>query len=121
MGRWDELDKKRYSQRGTGPGEFGPDYSDRKKYQLGYGNESPSPILKEYLNSVGKYPTHVIEPYNVEETKMACDNIDCSCEGCTCDPCECTIDNPCGCDEDITVQRKSRPTGRITNEWKGLI
>ena len=52
MGRWDELDKKRYSQSGTGPGEFGPDYSDRKKYQIGYGNESPSPMLKEVLDSL---------------------------------------------------------------------
>ena len=52
MGRWDELDKKRYSQSGTGPGEFGPDYSDRKKYQIGYGNESPSPALKEVLDSL---------------------------------------------------------------------
>ena len=52
MGRWDELDKKRYSQSGTGPGEFGPDYSDRKKYQLGHGNESPSPMLKEVLDSL---------------------------------------------------------------------
>ena len=30
---------------------------------------------------------------------MACDNIDCNCEGCTCDPCECTVDNECGCDD----------------------
>ena len=52
---------------------------------------------------------------------MACDNIECNCEGCTCDPCECTVDNPCGCDESIKAQRKGRPTGRITNEWKGLI
>ena len=52
MGRWEELDKKRYSQSGTGPGEFGPDYSDRKKYQLGHGNESPSPMLKEVLDSL---------------------------------------------------------------------
>ena len=54
MGRWEELDKKRYSQSGTGPGEFGPDYSDRKKYQLGHGNESPSPMLKEVLDSLHK-------------------------------------------------------------------
>ena len=52
---------------------------------------------------------------------MACDNIDCSCEGCTCDPCTCTPDNLCGCDEIETAQRKSRPTGRNKNEWKGLI
>ena len=52
MGRWEELDKKRYSQSGTGPGEFGPDYSNRKRYQLGFGNESPSPALKEVLDSL---------------------------------------------------------------------
>ena len=70
MGRWEELAQKRAVQSGTGPGEFGsptqeiegnPDnpyqhpYSHRKRYQLesryqvGYGNESPSPILKEIL------------------------------------------------------------------------
>ena len=54
MGRWEELDKKRAVQSGTGPGEFGPDYSDRKKYQLGHGNESPSPALKEVLDSLHK-------------------------------------------------------------------
>ncbi len=96
-------ERKGHSQDGTGPGEFGPDYSDRKRYHLG---RSP-------------YPTHVIESYK-EETKMACDNIDCSCEGCTCDPCECTIDNPCGCDEK-TNRKRSKPTGRIENEWKGLV
>ena len=52
---------------------------------------------------------------------MACDNIDCSCEGCTCDPCTCTVDNPCGCDDNTTAKHKSRPTGRIENEWKGLV
>ena len=65
MGRWEELDQKRAVQSGTGPDEFGsptqeiegnPDnpyqqpYSHRKRYQLGYGNESPSPILKEILD-----------------------------------------------------------------------
>jgi len=67
MGRWEELDKKRAVQSGTGPGEFGsptqqvegnPDnpyqtpYSHRKRYQLGFGNESPSPALKEVLDSL---------------------------------------------------------------------
>ena len=52
MGRWEELDQKRTVQSGTGPGEFGPDYSDRKTYQLGYGNETPSPLLKEYMDNV---------------------------------------------------------------------
>ena len=52
---------------------------------------------------------------------MACDNIDCNCESGTCDPCECTVENPCGCDDKITAQRKSRLAGRSKNEWKGLI
>ena len=52
---------------------------------------------------------------------MACDNIDCNCVDCTCDPCICTPDNLCGCAEKEITQRKSRPTGRITNEWKGLV
>ena len=30
--KWDE--RRGHSQDGTGPGEFGPDYSDRKKYHL---------------------------------------------------------------------------------------
>ena len=76
-------------------------YSDRKRYQLGYGNESPSPALKKHL----------------EGRNMACDNIDCHCEDCTCDPCECTIENPCGCED----RKHSKPTGRIENEWKGLV
>ena len=116
--KWTESkEREKYTQSGTGPGEFGPDYSDRKKYQLGYGNESPSPVLKEFLVNTHRNPRestyvpHVIEPYNTtEETKMACNNIDCHCENCTCDPCECTIDNPCGCDE---IDH--------SNEWKGVV
>ena len=115
--KWEEKAKRDAVQSGKGPGEFGPDYSDRKKYQLGYGNESPSPVLKEFLVNTHRNPRestyvpHVIEPYNTtEETKMACNNIDCHCENCTCDPCECTIDNPCGCDE---IDH--------SNEWKGVV
>ena len=55
MGRWDEKAQRDAVQSGKGPGEFGPDYSDRKRYQLGYGNESPSPLLKEYLDNVVEY------------------------------------------------------------------
>jgi hypothetical protein len=51
MSRWDEKAKRDAVQSGKGPGEFGPDYSDRKKYQLGYGNESPSPIW-EYKTKI---------------------------------------------------------------------
>ena len=41
---------------------------------------------------------------------MACDNIDCHCEGCTCDPCTCTPDDLCPCAE---IDH--------SNEWRGLI
>ena len=113
--KWEEKAKRDAVQSGKGPGEFGPDYSDRKKYQLGYGNESPSPVLKEFLVNTHRNPRestyvpHVIEPYKTEETKMACDNIECNCEGCTCDPCTCTPDNLCGCADDHS------------NEWKGVV
>ena len=71
--KWEEKAKRDAVQSGTGPGEFGPDYSDRKKYQLGYGNESPSPMLKDFLVNTTRnprespYPSHVIEEYNVNE------------------------------------------------------
>ena len=55
MGRWDEKAQRDAVQSGKGPGEFGPDDSHRKRYQLGYGNESPSPLLKEYLDNVVEY------------------------------------------------------------------
>ena len=68
--KWTESkEKAKYTQSGKGPGEFGPDYSDRKKYQLGYGNESPSPQLKEFLVNTHRnprqppYPSHVIGEY----------------------------------------------------------
>lgn len=70
--KWtEEKERKKYTQSGKGPGEFGPDYSDRKKYQLGYGNESPSPILKEFIVNTTRnprespYEPHVIEPYDL--------------------------------------------------------
>ena len=71
--KWEEKAKRDAVQSGTGPGEFGPDYSDRKKYQLGYGNESPSPMLKDFLVNTHRnprespYPSHVIEEYNADE------------------------------------------------------
>ena len=52
MSRWDEKAQRDAVQSGKGPGEFGPDYSDRKKYQLGHGNESPSPMLEAVLDSL---------------------------------------------------------------------
>jgi hypothetical protein len=38
---------------------------------------------------------------NIKE-KM-CNNEECKCENCTCDPCGCTIDNQCGCDEEVVA------------------
>ena len=81
MTNWDEKAKRDAVQSGKGPGEFGPDYSERKKYQLGHGNESPSPVLKEMLESLptgrdpfdarkqSQYEPHVIEPYDWKERK----------------------------------------------------
>ena len=96
MTNWNEKAKRDAVQSGKGPGEFGPDYSDRKKYHL-TGKRTP-------------YPTHVVESYK-KEKRMAqyCDNPECNCEGCTCDPCICTPDNPCGCAEDHS------------NDWKGVV
>ena len=72
MTNWDEKAKQDAVQSGKGPGEFGPDYSDRKKYQLGHGNESPSPRLKELLVNTHRnprgspYPSRVVEEYNID-------------------------------------------------------
>ena len=52
MTDWEEKAKRDAVQSGKGPGEFGPDYSNRKRYQLGFGNESPSPALKDVLDSL---------------------------------------------------------------------
>jgi len=68
--KWEEKAKNDAVQSGKGPGEFGPDYSDRKKYHLDYHAnwEHPThdtmgkPLLKRT-----PYATHVIEPYVTEE------------------------------------------------------
>ena len=100
--KWDAKAQRDAVQSGKGPGEFGPDYSDRKQYQMdyhddwenptitpqgkplyqvGHGNESPSPVLKNMLESIptgrdpfdarkqSQYEPHVIEPYDAEERK----------------------------------------------------
>ena len=67
--KWEEKAKTNAVQSGKGPGEFGPDYSDRKKYHLDYHAnwEHPThdtmgkPLLKR-----SPYPSHVIEPYNMD-------------------------------------------------------
>ena len=69
--KWTEAKgREKYTQSGTGPGEFGPDYSDRKQYHLDYHAnwEHPThdtmgkPLLKRT-----PYPSHVIEPFVSEE------------------------------------------------------
>ena len=59
MTNWDEKAQRDAVQSGKGPGEFGSPwqrtedpYSARKRYQIGHGNESPSPALKEVLDSL---------------------------------------------------------------------
>ena len=61
MGHWDEKAKNDAVQSGTGPGEFGPDYSDRKRYQLKYGKEN---LVNTHRNPrQSPYPSHVVEAY----------------------------------------------------------
>ena len=51
----------KYVQDGTGPGEFGPDYSPRKKYQLGHGKEV---LVNTHRNPrQPPYPSHVVDEY----------------------------------------------------------
>ena len=64
---WNE--RKGHSQTGTGPGEFGPDYSDRKKFHLDYHANWEHPThdtMGKPLMKRTPYPTHVIEPYNMD-------------------------------------------------------
>ena len=68
--KWDAKAQRNAVQSGKGPGEFGPDYSDRKKFHLDYHAnwEHPThdtmgrPLLKRT-----PYPVHVIEPFVSEE------------------------------------------------------
>ena len=66
MTNWDEKEKKRYSQSGKGPGEFGSPY----QYTRG-SNESPSPFLRKYLDSrpkkkIDPFKPHVLEPHEYD-------------------------------------------------------
>jgi len=61
----DAKQRRRYTQSGKGPGEFGPDYSPRKRYQLG---EVPIPGWPSDSDNgePGKrtpYEPHPIEPF----------------------------------------------------------
>ena len=61
MSNWDEKAKRDAVQSGKGPGEFGPDYSDRKRYQLKHGTEN---LVNTHRNPrQPPYPSHVIEEY----------------------------------------------------------
>jgi len=62
--KWDEKAKKDAVQSGKGPGEFGPDYSDRKQYHLDYHADWENPThdtMGRPLRS--PYPSHVIDAY----------------------------------------------------------
>ena len=67
--KWEEKAKRDAVQSGKGPGEFGPDYSDRKKYHLDYHANWEHPThdtMGKPLMKRTPYPTHVIEPYNMD-------------------------------------------------------
>ena len=59
MANWDEIEGKRYTQRGKGPGEFGSPWQKIENnpvnpYHKGQGNKSPSPRFKKYLDGKAK-------------------------------------------------------------------
>ena len=67
--KWEEKAKTDAVQSGKGPGEFGPDYSDRKKFHLDYHANWEHPTHDTMGNPLMKrtpYPAHVIEPYNMD-------------------------------------------------------
>jgi len=86
--KWDAKAQKDAVQSGKGPGEFGPDYSDRKKFHLDYHADWEHPThdtmgrplhpvrhKSEWIHAYedGRarkripYPAHVIEPFVTEE------------------------------------------------------
>ena len=86
--KWDAKAQKDAVQSGKGPGEFGPDYSDRKQFHLDYHANWEHPThdtmgrplhpvrhKSEWIHAYedGRarkrtpYPAHVIEPYVTEE------------------------------------------------------
>ena len=67
--KWDAKAQRDAVQSGKGPGEFGPDYSDRKKFHLDYHADWEHPThdtMGKPLLKRTPYPTHVIEPYNMD-------------------------------------------------------
>jgi len=61
----DAKQRRHYTQSGKGPGEFGPDYSHRKRYQLGE-VEIPAGWPSDENGEPGKrkpYEPHPIEPW----------------------------------------------------------
>jgi len=76
--KWDTKAKQDAVQSGKGPGEFGPDYSDRKKFHLDYHADWEHPTITPLGKSLQpgwpsdddnpkRYVPHVIEPYVAEE------------------------------------------------------
>ena len=66
--KWTESkEREKYTQSGTGPGEFGPDpdYSDRKRYHLTHGE--PPLVTTDRNPRRSPYPAHLIEEYDVNE------------------------------------------------------
>ena len=64
MTNWDEKAKRGAVQSGKGPGEFGPDYSDRKRYHLDYHSDWEHATHDTFGRPIrSPYPSHVIEAY----------------------------------------------------------
>jgi hypothetical protein len=64
--KWDEKAQRDAVQSGKGPGEFGPDYSDRKKFHLDYHADWEHPTHDTMGNPLQqRYTPHVIEPFVV--------------------------------------------------------
>ena len=66
---WDE--RKGHTQSGSGPGEFGPDYSDRKKYHQGELKRHMSEWIHAYDDGRAENPPHGVgyDPYELKPIK----------------------------------------------------
>ena len=89
-------------------------YSWRKRYQRGYGEESASPLLKEYLDSMENRP-NVIERHDVDE-KTYDINRKIKREGTT----PITKEELEWRHKELRKMHKDKPTGRIINWWRDL-
>ena len=89
-------------------------YSWRKRYQRGYGEESASPLLKEYLDNMENRP-NVIERHDAEENSYDI-NRKIKREGTP----PITKEELEWRHKELRKIHKDKPTGRIINWWRDL-